>query len=174
MDVISLDRKRVNAVSALRGFTLIELIMVMVIITVLSVSVMPRFFDNSTYLYRTFYNQSLSAAQYAKTMAVGSGCAVRFTIDSSGFNLKGDNNCLNLSSPSYTADVWYPGEGQWSYVSSALPSGMSVSPASAVIDFTADGRAFSGGSLLTTQSITLSTSEITRVISIDGETAYVR
>ncbi len=71
----------------MRGFTLVELIMTLVIIGMLAVVVGPRFFSRQPFDERLFYEESLSAVRYAQKLALASGCPVRAQINSSGYSL---------------------------------------------------------------------------------------
>lgn len=87
------------------GFTLAELVVVMLIIGVLAVAVIPRFVDRQTFDSRGFYDQTLAALRYAhkaaiaqrRTVCVGFGAnSVTFTIASAA----GSSTCdADLTGP---------------------------------------------------------------------------
>lgn len=52
------------------GFTLVELITVLVIVGILAVAVMPRFFDRTSFDSRAFYDQTISTLRYAQKLAI--------------------------------------------------------------------------------------------------------
>lgn len=68
-----------------RGFTLPELVMVIVMIGILAVVVVPSF-NSRPFLARGFHDEVASAARHAQKLAVASGCPVQLSI--SGAPLK--------------------------------------------------------------------------------------
>ncbi len=96
------------------GFTLIELIMTMLLISILAVYAAPKL---DIFLFRNtnFFLQATSSIRYAQKQAIATGCNVEVNINASGCNLvwsnpgDADTNCPNddvaINSPSNgTAD----------------------------------------------------------------------
>ena len=106
------------------GFTLTELIMVIVILGVLSVAAMPMWFSKSDFEGRGYFDEVLQAARYAQKYAVVSNCNVRLSVTASNYQLN------LLASPHDHCEahsITLPGKaGTGPY---AAPSGVSVSGA---------------------------------------------
>jgi MSHA pilin protein MshC len=59
--------------ASLRGFTLVELVITMIVMGILAVVALPRFANQSTFESRGFTDQTLAALQFARKVAVASG-----------------------------------------------------------------------------------------------------
>ncbi len=59
------------------GFTLVELVAVMVIMGIIAIALLPRFTGIDVFASRGFYEQCLAATRYAHKLAVASGCSIR-------------------------------------------------------------------------------------------------
>jgi len=121
-----------------RGFTLIELVVIMVLIGVLAVFSIGRFADRSSFEARGYYDELTAATRYAQRYAVASGCTVRITIDGAGN--------YSLSTQDAVCGVGTSVQGpDGSTFSGAAPSGVSVSPLNTSFDFDALGATGAGG-----------------------------
>jgi len=69
------------------GFSLVELIVVIVVMAVLVGVAVPRFFGQATFEAPAFAQELASAARYAQKLAVTSGCAVEFSVTAAGYAL---------------------------------------------------------------------------------------
>ena len=84
----------------LRGFTLVELVMVMVLAAVLAIFAVPRFISMSDFNARGFHDETLTLLRYAQKTAIAqrrSVCVV-FTADSATLGLDADQNSATGSS----------------------------------------------------------------------------
>lgn len=97
------------------GFTLIELIMVIVILGILSASIAPKFAEKSTYAEHAFFSDTLNAIRYAQKLAVTTGCNVKFSVSSNSYTIARRGTPASSSCPTvgnaYSLSVPQPSSG---------------------------------------------------------------
>lgn len=69
------------------GFTLIELIMVIVILGVLAVVAAPRIFDNSTFTGRGLHDETMALLRFGQKTAIAQRRTVCITVNGSGITM---------------------------------------------------------------------------------------
>lgn len=113
---------------AIAGFTTVELVLVIVIVGILGAIAGPRFFNNSTFDERAYYDELASSLRYAQKVAVASGCRVRISLTASTYELRqqailgGHCDAADLSFP---VPVLLP---HGDAVSGVAPSGITAAP----------------------------------------------
>ncbi len=127
------------------GFTLVELVIVIVLAGILAVAAFARFVDRSAFEARGHREAVRAALRYAHKHAIASGCNVRATVDAAGYRLRRSDSCTGTAD--FNTDVRRPDGG--GAFSGATPPGVAVS-GSLDIWFDSGGRPYdaAGGAAL--------------------------
>ena len=67
------------------GFTIVELVFVLVLIGIVSVALLPRAFDRSGFDARGYADDLAASLRYARNLAVAGGCPVQVAVTAAGY-----------------------------------------------------------------------------------------
>ncbi|MEO1767298.1 prepilin-type N-terminal cleavage/methylation domain-containing protein [Thiobacter aerophilum] len=138
----------------MRGFTLVELVVVIVILGILAVVVAPRFFDRATFDARGFSDELAQTVRFAQKLAVAQHGTIHVLTGGGQVRVCWDVAC-SQPAPS-------PAGGALTRV---IPTGVSVS-GPAALSFDALGRPSSGA------SYNVSGGGVNRTLTVEAETGY--
>ena len=123
------------APSAVRGYTAIELVLVIVILGILGAVAAPRFFDNDAFSERAFFDEVGTALRYAQKVAVASGCRVRVTLTGNSYAVAQQASAGGTCDPLDTSFPLPALLADGSPLAGSAPSGTTLSPALSIVYF---------------------------------------
>jgi len=145
------------------GFTLVELVMVIVMLGILSVTALPKFFEKITFSERAFFSDTLNALRYAQKLAVATGCSVQVAISSNSYTLTRQGTSSSTSCPdgsTYALAVSHPGTNASNYSGSESNITLTSSVASFIFN--------SLGTVSSDVTLTIAGSKTIQVIAETG------
>ena len=148
------------------GFSILELVVVIVLISTIGYVTGPRFFGQSGFDQSFFRNDILSAVRYAQKLAVATGCQVRVNFSANSYSLKLQDGAP-CDGTSFTTNVVHPGSGASSFSNTAA-AGVSVSSDVSPLTFDALGRALDSSGSVTDATIDVSG----RQVLVVGESGF--
>jgi MSHA pilin protein MshC len=174
-----------------RGFTMVELIIVMILIGILGAIGAARFFDRTEFDAAAFAEQNAAMLRYAQKLAIAQNRPVYVQAGAQGIRLCYSAACADAdqvlapsgsNSGSTATRAFCTGSGAYApaWYCEGVPAGaaMTLSPASvATFYFNGLGRPYLGtdtsNSTFQGLSLTISGNGLTRAISVAQETGYV-
>ncbi len=112
------------------GFTLIELVSVIVLLAILSVVALPRLGGMSVFEEKAYFDEVTNAFRYAQKLAQSTGCSVQVTTTSTSYQLQQGSSC---TSSTYDRNVLDPADRTSAYQNTSPPDGITLSPNSVIV-----------------------------------------
>jgi len=147
------------------GFSIFELVIVIVLLGILSVYALSSFFDQDEIAARGFFDDTVNAVRFAQKLAISTGCDVRVSTVAAGYSLLQSSSCTANDFPN---PVVNPANRGNNYQNLNVPSGFSLAPTTS-ITFNARGIPDSGSDV----AFTITDGVTTYSFNVDGQTGLV-
>ncbi len=140
------------------GFTLVELVAIIVLAGILAAVAGPRFFSANTYAGRGYTDQAGAFLRHAQKRAIARHGSVAVLVESSGLSL-----CASATAP---CPDELPGPDGATPYRVDLPDGVTQTASAAHLSFDAQGRPDAAFTLTVT-------GDQARTLTVEAETGYV-
>jgi MSHA pilin protein MshC len=147
------------------GFSIFELVIVIVLLGILSVYALSNFFDQDEIAARGFFDDTVNAVRFAQKLAISTGCDVRVATVATGYTLVQSSTC---TANDFINPVVNPANRGNNFQNLNLPGSFSLAPTTA-ITFNARGIPDSGSDV----AFTITDGVTTYSFNVDGQTGLV-
>jgi len=117
------------------GFSLIELITVIILLGILGVVALGRFSGGDVFAARGFFDDTLTAVRFAQKLAISTGCDVRVITTAGSYQLRQSSTC---TADDFVNTVANPANRGNDYQNTNIPSGYTLT--AGIITFDARGQ----------------------------------
>ena len=117
------------------GFSLVELVTVILLLGILGVFALSRLDNQDAFAARGFFDDTVAAVRFAHKLALSSGCDVRVILSSTGYQLRQSTDCAD---DDFVNPVDNPANRANNYENTNAPAGFTLTPG--VITFNARGE----------------------------------
>lgn len=151
------------------GFTMIELVMVMVLAGILAVAIIPRFAKKSAFDERGFFDQSIDMVRYAQKVAIAQrrDVFVNVTANTICLTYVADTNCASVTQSEKVFSLTpMPLITDQSWMKATAPTGISFAAATS-FSFSALGRPSAAA------VISVNSTGPVQTITVEAQTGYV-
>lgn len=168
--------KRSEIINRCKGFTLVELVLILVIAGILAVFALPRMFDRNTFDTRAWSDEAKAMVRYAQKMAIAQNRRVFVNFNGNSVALCYDAACAVhvRSTSNQKASVACGNDATWMCI--AIPGNVAIVPANANFYFNALGRPFNAidnNPVSSRLNFAVTGGDLTRTITVEPETGYV-
>ena len=113
------------------GFSLVELIVVIVLLGILGIFALGRFTDQDQFIARGFFDDTVTAVRFAQKLAISSGCDVRVVTTVNSYQLQQSTTC---TADDFSNPVANPANRGNNYQSVSIPPGFTLTAGSIIFD----------------------------------------